>query len=148
MWTVATGSLFLLTADFKTLFQGDGLHLFLNDFDSVGKHETLGIAVVSPKKIYNGTGERMELKLQPPSAAVKEVSGHIAVRCRRASEYDIQFMENLNSKKGPKPHEALMPALHIPTTGSNAIKSALSRQHRIAKHGPNAGKKEVRSCIV
>lgn len=122
MWTVSTGSLFLLTVSSEELFLEDGLTLLVKDFDQFGGHETLGVVHVSPRKLYLGKGERMEFKLQPvPGKTANEVSGYLAVRCRRATEHDKNFMEGYeNSMKA-------VAAPEMPKVSTNAVKSMISK---------------------
>jgi hypothetical protein len=102
IWTVSTGSLFLLRdINIKEqLFKSDGLLFILYDFDKLGANDALGAVTVPPKMIYDAKGERMEFPLEkPPVRCHHKVSGYLAIRIRRASQYDIDFMDQLHSNK-------------------------------------------------
>jgi hypothetical protein len=100
IWTLKTDSLFLWTVNAKELFLSDGLQCFLWDFDKIGQDDILAWINVPPYILYGAVGERLEFKLQPPPGSNKvEVPGYMAIRCRRASEYDKRFMrENAEAK--------------------------------------------------
>lgn len=106
IWTIKTDSLFLFKTETKSLFLHNGLNFTVKDYDQVGKHETLGVFSVDPQTIFDAKGERLEYKLQPPSGTA-EVPGHVAIRCRRATDSDIRFLDDLKKKgfskdRGPK----------------------------------------------
>jgi hypothetical protein len=145
IWTIKTGSLFLLTVSMNDLFLNDGLVLILHDFDKVGSDEILGAIKIRAKQIYEAKAERMEFKLGPAGSNTEEVSGHMAIRCRRASDQDIQFMEDLKRASqlavlGMKP-KTLKIAEGI--AGVSNLRSIITKRTRIAKDGPNTGKKQV-----
>jgi hypothetical protein len=149
IWTLETGSLFLLPVEMKDLFLGDGLIFTLHDYDSVGTDEVLGIVVLSPKQVYECTGQRIEYKLQPPPGHFEQVPGHLVIRCRRASNYDIHFMEDFE-KVSKSDKEVGGMGSHkfdklIQSKGGNGgLASIMNKRSRIAKHGRNVGKREVR----
>lgn len=120
----------------------DGLLFILKDFDKLGGNEKLGVVSVPAKMLYEAKGERMEFKLQPPGYKNCEIPGYMAIRCRRASSQDIQFMEE-NSKPSFKQFDFLKQAIAEGKTGAGNIKSILSKRTRIASSGKNAGKKLV-----
>jgi len=145
IWTVTTGSLFLLNIDAKTLFRGEGLLCVVYDFDKLGGNERLGSCTISPKTIFDAKGERLEMKLGPPPGKTDDVPGYMAFRIRRASKNDIDFMTKMkeagslfaSKKKSVNEHHDSHKG------GSGNIKSILTRRSRIAKIGPNAGQREV-----
>jgi hypothetical protein len=103
IWTLKTGSLFLLTTESRRLFLEDGLKFIVKDFDQLGKDEVLGIVHVNPRVFYKANGERMEFKLQPPHGSrATEVPGYLVLRVRRATEYDQKFMTDYYKTKGDK----------------------------------------------
>lgn len=146
IWTLNTGSLFLLTLNLKELFLSNGLTLIVYDYDTLGSDEQLGTVTFTPKQIYDAKGEREDLKLLPPHNKAGEVPGHIALRCRRATEHDIHFMEEF-SRPDKKAADILgMNKLHKSVDskgGAGSIAAVLTRRTRIAKNGRNTGKKEV-----
>ena len=126
IWTVNDGSLFLLEVEAEQLFLQDGMKLLVKDYDQFGSNDTLGFVQVHPTALYKGTGERMEFKLQPlPGKKTDEVPGYLAIRCRRATVYDKEFMEGL---------ELSTKAIAVPKApriSNNAIKSIVSRTTKV-----------------
>lgn len=146
VWTVSTGSLFLLTVDVKQLFRGEGLLCVVYDFDKLGKNDRLGSVVVPPKRMYDANGERMEFKLGPPPGKTEDVPGDLVIRVRRASDHDKEFMAQLKQTNRKlrllsTPNNA--PNGHDFKGGSGNIRSMITRRSRIAKSGPNSGQREV-----
>ena len=136
--------------DAKSLLLSDGVKFFVYDFDAIGKDEELGMVVLAPKLLYNSTGERLELKLQPMPGSEKEVPGFLGIRCRRATEYDKHFMFEFKRAEG-KGDVFGLKSLEQKTDskgGNGALQSILTRKTRIAKQGRNIGMKEVREQIV
>lgn len=131
-----TGSLFKLAVDSERLFLEEGMKLLVKDFDAVGANETLGLVHVPPKILYLANGERMEFKLQPvPGKTSEEVPGYLAIRCRRASEYDLNFMTSYESS------QKAMAAPELPKTSNNALKSIISKTAKV-----DHGIKKVSQC--
>ena len=130
IWTLKTGSLFLVEIESEALFMSEGLTLVMKDFDRLGRNEALAVATVPPEDLYDGHSERKEYKLlPPPGSKEQEVPGHIAVRCRRASQYDIEFMQNYATAK-----KAASAPEHPKSTTSD-IKSILTRREKTDKEG-------------
>eukprot|EP00535_Pseudo-nitzschia_heimii_P007256 CAMPEP_0197177648 /NCGR_PEP_ID=MMETSP1423-20130617/3180_1 /TAXON_ID=476441 /ORGANISM="Pseudo-nitzschia heimii, Strain UNC1101" /LENGTH=1215 /DNA_ID=CAMNT_0042627229 /DNA_START=106 /DNA_END=3753 /DNA_ORIENTATION=- len=115
IWTLKTGSLFLLQTESRRFFIEDGLKFVVKDYDNIGKDEVLGICKVDPKKFYKANGERQEFKLTQPrirNAGAKNATddngdqpcGVLVIRCRRASQYDTKFIADFakhdNKAKG------------------------------------------------
>lgn len=126
IWTIKTGSLFLLEVEAEELFIEDGMKFLVKDFDQFGGNETLGIVHVPPKTLYKANGERMEFKLQPvPGKTTTEVPGYLAIRCRRATAHDKNFIEgfegSLKAVAAPK----------MPKVTNSAIKSIISRTVKV-----------------
>ena len=71
VWTLHTGSLFTFDTTAKELFQGDGLHCDVYDYDTIGKNDCLGHVVIPPRKMYESKGERLEYPLQGEGARVR-----------------------------------------------------------------------------
>jgi len=61
----------------------------------------LGAVTVPPRVLYEAKGERMEFKLcpAPGHGSIKDVSGFLAIRCRRATAYDKQFMKEFHESE-------------------------------------------------
>jgi hypothetical protein len=108
----------------------EGLTLIVKDYDAVGRNETLGMAVIPSRQLYLAKGERMEFKLQtPPGTKENNITGWIAVRCRRATENDKSFMEGYHSSM----KAATAPA--HPVTKNSNIRSILTRREKVSKEG-------------
>jgi hypothetical protein len=116
----------MLEVESEQLFIQDGLKFLVKDFDQFGANETLGIVQVNPRILYQATGERMELKLQPvPGKTSKDVPGYLAIRCRRATANDKNFMETYESSR-----DALA-APRPPKVSNNPIKSMVSKNAKV-----------------
>ena len=136
IWTVKTGSLFLLEVESEQFFLEDGMTFLVKDFDQFGANETLGIVHVSPRALYRATGERMEFKLQPvPGKTAAEVPGYLAIRCRRATTYDKTFIEGMQSSL------KAIAAPKLPKSQGNVIKSIVTKTSKIEN-----GVKKVSHC--
>jgi len=84
IYTLKTGSLFILTVDSFDLFKAGGLNFLAEDYDDFSANDLLGVASVPAKALYKARGKRMEYEFN--------TSGHIAIRCRRATDYDKDFL--------------------------------------------------------
>ena len=132
IWTLKTGSLFLLTVESKRFFIEDGMKFVLKDYDQIGHHDVLGVVNVEPKILYNSTGQRLSYKLQPPpNSKLKEVPGILIIRCRRASQYDQKFMTDYEKKgegmKGVSRYVA-------PVSNTNVFKTITTKVKKRDKH--------------
>jgi C2 domain len=154
IWTIATGSLFLLSdVQLPQLFRSEGLLCIVYDYDKFGSNDPLGAVTIPPKTIYDAQGERMELELGPPPGKLQQEEGSygtLAVRIRRATQYDIEFMENVKKRdKGTIQVPGMKQVIELDDRstfhgGKGNIHSMLSRRYRTCKSGPNMGKREVR----
>ena len=131
IWTVKTGSLFLWTVESRALFINEGLNLLVKDYDQFGHNEVLGMVNVPPAKLYKAEGERMEFKLKPAPGTKGKVNGYLAVRCRRASDYDINFMNKLEKSKDLASHHVEQKT----QTGGGALRSIVTRNEKTEKDG-------------
>eukprot|EP00339_Tiarina_fusa_P025749 CAMPEP_0117019744 /NCGR_PEP_ID=MMETSP0472-20121206/15103_1 /TAXON_ID=693140 ORGANISM="Tiarina fusus, Strain LIS" /NCGR_SAMPLE_ID=MMETSP0472 /ASSEMBLY_ACC=CAM_ASM_000603 /LENGTH=1103 /DNA_ID=CAMNT_0004724777 /DNA_START=181 /DNA_END=3489 /DNA_ORIENTATION=+ len=139
IWTLKTGSLFLLEVESKHLFVEEGLTLLVKDYDQFGGNEMLGVVKVPAHKLYQAKGERMELKLQPPPGSREtEIGGYLALRCRRATEYDKKFMAGYDESC------KAVAATEIPKSKTSDIRSIVTRKERVEKDGTK--KFKVRPC--
>ena len=138
IWTLKTESLFLFTISTKDLFLGHGLTFTLRDYDQVGNHEFLGAFVVEPQTIFDSKGERLVYKLEDHEKG-KSIPGHAAIRIRKASQSDVQFLEEYHSSKkrgvlGGKSRIREGPKEELKGGASN-IASYFRRQKRILREG-------------
>eukprot|EP00529_Nitzschia_sp_RCC80_P008506 CAMPEP_0113512820 /NCGR_PEP_ID=MMETSP0014_2-20120614/39536_1 /TAXON_ID=2857 /ORGANISM="Nitzschia sp." /LENGTH=1224 /DNA_ID=CAMNT_0000409189 /DNA_START=63 /DNA_END=3733 /DNA_ORIENTATION=+ /assembly_acc=CAM_ASM_000159 len=132
IWTLKTGSLFILTTESRKLFLDDGMRFIIKDFDQLGKDEVLGIVHVKPQVWYQSKGERMEFKLHPPHGSKDtEVPGYLVLRIRRASEYDQKFMADYNNTKGTQG----VASVDHPKATTNFVKTMTTFNKRKTKDG-------------
>jgi hypothetical protein len=132
IWTLKTGSLFLLTVESKKLFLEEGLNFLVKDHDQFGKDEVLGMVNVNPRAVYLAQGERKEFKLLPPNGSKQqEVPGYLVLRCRRASEYDQKFMADYETLQGGKG----VASYDHPKSTTNLVKTMVTWTKRKEKDG-------------
>lgn len=112
IWTLRTGSLFLLKVTPEQFFQSArGLSFAIKDFDQVGKNDTLGNVHVSHEELLAGTGERVEFPVIPERASDQQ-KGKLALRFKPATAEDIDFMdifEKSPTKMGVFANETYLP---------------------------------------
>jgi hypothetical protein len=106
IWTVKTGSLFLLETKTKDLFRCfDGIRFEVWDYDFVGSGSLLGVASVPAKVIYAANSERLEFPLQTMQTApsmevgkniVADSGATLVLRFRHATLDDLNFMSDLD----------------------------------------------------
>jgi hypothetical protein len=136
IWTLKTGS-----------FLSEGLLCILYDYDNVGKNEKLGAITIPPKTLYEAKGERMEFKLGPSPGETKDVPGYLAIRCRRATDYDAKFMRDF--ERGTDSDLLGLKAATSKATatkgGASNMKSLMNRNTKIRRDGEHAGIKQVRN---
>ena len=101
IWTVKTGSLFIFSTTLSKLFDArEGMAFDVTDYDSFGSNQTLGGARLLPRSIFDADGERIVLPLVPKVGqpfADGGCNGFIALRCRKATDDDLAFMERLKT---------------------------------------------------
>jgi len=141
IWTLRKGSLFILKVDALELFQADdGLIFEVMNYDSMGKSKSLGAFNVSPRTIYKWNGERKEFDLKTLSGERNYNQGKLALRVRRATEHDLDFLENYNKSKKLNicnVADDLLPTLE---TGGNALKKLMKVNKKTETIGPDKGK--------
>ena len=149
VWTIKTDSLFLLKTTAKDLFLSDGLLCLLLDFDGIGKDERLGAVTVPAKTMYDAKGERMTFKIGPPPGKTDNPPGHMAIRIRRATEYDCRFLEEYQSsiKRGLLGKKKAVRRIEEEKSegGAGLLSSYLRRQSRTVKeNGKSVVQQRVR----
>jgi Ca2+-dependent lipid-binding protein len=123
----------------KELFQGEGLHLDVMDFDTVGKNESLGSAQIGPREMYTCNGTRTKLPLEGVNA-----KGILSIRVRIATPSDINFMKEFEKSNKKKPYalsDVAIKAAQSKKGGVNTIQSVLSRNVKTEKVGTEHIKK-------
>ncbi len=106
IWTVKTGSLFLLETKTKDLFRCfDGIRFEVWDYDFVGSGSLLGVSSVPAKVIYEANSERLEFPLKTVPAVPSTEDGNalvadsgavLVLRFRHATLDDLNFMSDLD----------------------------------------------------
>eukprot|EP00934_Nitzschia_sp_Nitz4_P000987 Nitzschia sp. Nitz4//scaffold248_size28759//12858//16752//NITZ4_008109-RA/size28759-snap-gene-0.10-mRNA-1//-1//CDS//3329543992//987//frame0 len=105
VWTLSTGSLFLLDQSVDEFFASSNFVTFqIKDYDSFGKNEDIGSVEISKEKLVKGTGERLEFEINPPgkhqlNRRAKEGSSRLALRFRPATMEDVKFMRSFQENK-------------------------------------------------
>ncbi len=110
IWTLRNNSLFIFTVTPKKLFEETyGMVFTVYDYDLNG-YDILGRATISPRKLFLANEERIEMNLRPvivgrktfPKIAAKNDDifiGKLAIRCRRATDYDKEFLQEFKANK-------------------------------------------------
>ncbi len=64
IWTLSTGSLFLIQTTLNEFFyNASRLEFIVKDYDSIGENDILGSVLVNKKELLAGKGERVEYEL-------------------------------------------------------------------------------------
>jgi hypothetical protein len=113
VYTIKTGSLFILTVESYDLFVDGGLSFLVEDRDGFSNNDLLGVTTVPAATLYQANGERMEFKFN--------TKGYLALRCRRATEYHKNFMANYQKSR------VAVVAQDRPKTRGNDILSMVSK---------------------
>ena len=87
------------TADLK---KHGGILFKVKDYDLVGNNDDLGEILVDPETLFAATGEKMELKLNPPKGHAEE-AGFITLRIRPATEEDKATTKSIFGGMSAKP---------------------------------------------
>jgi len=143
IWTLRKGSLFILTVDALELFEAeDGLIFEVKDYDAVAKHKSLGAVNISPRIIYKWDGERKEFDLRALSGEKNYNQGKLALRVRRATNHDLEFMKKYNNSKKLMCNIADVADDLLPTleSGGSALKKLMNVHKKIEVVGPDKGK--------
>ena len=133
IWTLRTGSLFLLDVDAQELFEAnDGIIMEVKDYDRHTTH-SLGAISISPRTIYNWDGERKEFDLKALSGEKKYGEGKLALRVRRATAHDLEFMKNYQKNKKFDIHDVaddILPKLEN-SIGGSKLKKLVSTHKKV-----------------
>ena len=130
VWTIKTHSLCIFSVTIKDLFDShDGLTFVVLDFDKFGANEALGAVVIPPREVFVAKGERVEYALKPLFGKKDYGKGKLAVRIRRATDYDKDFMEKWNSSQ----KEDLMVKTTTTKGGKGTVGSIITRNERVGE---------------
>lgn len=101
VFTVKSNSLFILSVSAEKLYAYNGLQFKVKDHDDFGvSNDTLGFVDVTAQQLYESTSDRLEFELDLPPGKKGKKTGHIAFRCRPATDYDVEFLESLKDETG------------------------------------------------
>lgn len=101
IYTVETGSLFIFDANTDDLKNAGGLLFKVKDRDmGVKTNDDVCSTTVPAETLLEATGERLEFKLSPAYWVEGEDAGHIAIRVRRVTSYDQEFMAHVSDGDG------------------------------------------------
>lgn len=115
IWTLRKGSLFIWTVDALELFQcEEGLIFEVKDYDAIGYNESLGAFKIDARTLYKWKGERREFALKPLVGEKDFKQGKVALRVRRATDHDIEFLAEYNKEK--KSNSMALPNIKAGTT--------------------------------
>jgi hypothetical protein len=144
IWTIKTGSLFLLKVTAKDLFQGDGMDFDVMDFDTIGSDERLGHAHIDPSTLFHCDGKRIQLQLDGNDA-----TGSLAVRVRRATKSDEMFMENkvIKSSNRDLAFEESMRIIHAESKKKYTIETMMNGNLKVERFGMGPPVKKVNFVV-
>ena len=145
IWTLRKGSLFILNVDALELFEADdGLIFEVKEYDSYRKKSrSLGAFNVSPRIIYKWNGERKEFDLKTLSGEKHyDDQGKLALRVRRATDHDVEFLKNYNKSKKLNICDVADDILPTLETGGGALKKFVKMYKKTEVSGPDKGKKK------
>lgn len=156
IWTVETGSLFTFETTPQALFKSNGLECVVYDYDLAGSNDKLGVAIVPPKDIFDGNSKRLEYDIVRVAGETQSSSrGILAVRVRRASATDLQFMAKLAESRKKKaltisPARKKAVLVHEEASssqgGASTLKSIVARRSRPSEQDKNIA--EVRAQSI
>lgn len=147
VFTIIHDSMFILTVSAKELFDSDGLLFTVKDHDVGLSNDELGKVRVQAKVLYEAAGERLEYALDPPKRMKNKNAGYIAIRCKRADEYDKKFIEGVKNEKDAKSFLGLESSMQklVKPSRSGGLGSAMVRSNtRTEKSGAEKGIKKYR----
>lgn len=93
IWTVQTGSLFLLEMDPEEFFKSSSMNFVIKDYDQFGANEIVGSVHVPLQDVLSGTGERQEYPIVPKkefqTSRGQDLKPRLFLRFRPATADDI-----------------------------------------------------------
>jgi hypothetical protein len=149
IWTLRKGSLFIWKVDALELFESHpGLVFEVKDYDAVGEDESLGAFTVNARTLYKWPqNERKVFALKSLPGEKDWKQGRIALRVRRATEYDIEFMEKYNSKQKTMPSPPKMAEIKDVLTKNSRKQKDGTREYRV-RPGPDPNRVEATTWLT
>lgn len=140
IWTIDTGSLFLLEMTPERFFSsGVGLSFAILDYDVLGQDDLLGVVYVSQEELLEGTGERVEYPVILEEQHKKTIGCRLALRFRQATNVDTEFMKTFAAQRTNKSVGAFADEAFVPVRSKSG--GIFKREKRKTK----SGKREVSS---
>jgi C2 domain len=102
IWTIATGSLFLIETTPEEFFaSSSGLTFVIKDKDTLGSNEVIGSVNILPEVLLTGTGKRLGYDIALADSFAKkpvaEKKPRLYLRFKSAAKEDIEFMHEYRS---------------------------------------------------
>ena len=98
IWTIKTKSMFIFTLNPEELYHSD-LIFEVRDFETFNASKSLGQGILTNEKLINSNGERIEIKLLKHAEMNADVQGCLAIRCKTATQEDIDFIKDPTIKQ-------------------------------------------------
>jgi len=106
VWTLLTGSLFLIQTTLNDFFlDANRIEFIVKDY-TVGDNDTLGSVLVNKNDLLAGEGERINYELTTKQhtgknrvAAIGHKKSYLTLRCKTATKDEIEFMHTFEAKK-------------------------------------------------
>lgn len=105
VWTMTTGSLFILRVPTEDFFKASGLTFLVFDHDVVAKDSILGKVTVPHADVLGGKGEREEYPLFTKKGRNNIFGSGIALRFRPATHDDVYFVSSLLGGQKARRHK-------------------------------------------
>lgn len=104
VWTLSSGSLFLIQTSIDTFFNSR-LEFVVKDHDNIGAADVLGSVFVSKNDVIMGDGERVEYELNTKNfqgkynTTIHGKKSFLTLRFKQATEDEISFIRSYNENK-------------------------------------------------
>lgn len=134
VWTIDTGSLFLLDMTPEKFFSsGLGLSFAICDCDVFGQADKLGSVFVAQEELLEGTGKRVEYPIILDSKYRKARGCRLVLRFRQATNVDTEFMQTYAELRKKRSVGAFAEEAFLPLRSTQG--GLLKREKRKAKTG-------------
>jgi hypothetical protein len=99
IYTIKTNSMFIFTLHPEDYYHSD-IVFQINDFESFSTNKYLGQVELSNEELLTSDGQRIERKLKNLETGT-ETQGYLAIRCKRATQQDIDFVRDSTKSVEP-----------------------------------------------
>ncbi len=135
IWTIGSKSLFIFTLHPEDYYHSE-LLFEVRDFETFVPGSSLGQALLSNRQLMAANGQRIELKLKYLQLG-EDAQGYLAIRCKRATANEIEFIENPTKKN-----------LHIKKKQRAYIQPLYSKQNPLLQFQKVKVIKDVKHYLV